>query len=432
MERGTERKNCHPESPHFRHDPSTSPPRPADNRYGLTARAVAGAVSSAGVVMGWKKVALAGCLPVVGGGCHLAKLACHNVVNEPLVAHTEKAIERGTRSDAKAAWQQVREQFPRRMFTADFRDGFIDGYGDYLAHGGTAQPPAVPPLKYTRNKKYYTPEGHCLIRDYYLGFKYGADVAVATGQRKFLTVPVLLADVPTGPPTFNVQPAGAEGTLPTPPPASKPEPLGTPKQLPAPPGGTGEPAKQPDPPAKPPEPPAKTPKIEVVPVKPGLPWESPATVPNVMPKPGETPKGQTPPKKAEPSKDVGSKFGAPATTVSLPKPDAEFRLPIPDPPLPTIPAIPLPLPTPTPVPVPVKDTNPVRPTPPPLPKVYTPAGAIKPVGFLALPEPPSEVPTLPDHLPTPSVLDELPVMPANHTVPAALPANHTVPPALPQ
>ena len=119
--------------------------------------------------MGWKKVALAGCVAPTLGGCNVAKLVTHNLVNEPLVAHTERAIERDLRSDARASWQEVRSQFPRRMFTADFRDGFVDGYGDYLAHGGTAQPPAVPPLKYTRNKKYYTPEGHCLIRDYTSG-----------------------------------------------------------------------------------------------------------------------------------------------------------------------------------------------------------------------------------------------------------------------
>lgn len=386
--------------------------------------------------MGWKKVALAGCLPAVGGGCHLAKLAGHNIVNEPLVVHTEKAIERGTRSDAKAAWQQVREQFPRRMFTADFRDGFVDGYSDYLAHGGSAQPPAVPPLKYTRNKKYYTPEGHCLIRDYYLGFKYGVDVAVATGQRKFLTVPVLLAEVPTGPPQFNVQPGGVEGIppagLPVPPEASKPEPLGAPKPLPAPPGGTGE-VKPVDPKLVDPTPKLVDPpkKADLPPVKPTVPWESPATVPNVMPK-ADPPKVETPPKKADPPKDVGSKFGpSPTVNVGVPKVDPDTRLPAPNPPLPTIPTIPRPA-----VPTPVPDANPVRPTPPPLPKVNNPAdpkgGAIKPVGFVALPEPPAEVPTLPDHLPTPSVLDELPVLPANHAVPDARPANHAVPPALPQ
>jgi hypothetical protein len=53
----------------------------------------------------------------------------------------------------------------------------------------------------------------------------------------------------------------------------------------------------------------------------------------------------------------------------------------------------------------------------------------EPVGFrIKLPEPPPEVPSIPDHLPTPSVLDELPVLPANHAVPPPLPANHAVPP----
>ena len=158
--------------------------------------------------MGWKKVAVAGFVAPALGGCNLFHLAAHNLANEPHVVYTERSIDRELRADARAEWKEVRAQFPRRLFTAEFRDGFIDGYTDYLARGGTAQPPAVPPPKYTRDKKYFTAEGHCLLRDYFLGFKYGIDVALASGQRKFMTVPVLLTDKHEGPPTFTVQPEG--------------------------------------------------------------------------------------------------------------------------------------------------------------------------------------------------------------------------------
>jgi hypothetical protein len=124
-----------------------------------------------------------------------------------MLGHTEDAIQHQIRKDAREAWREVQTQYARRAFTAEFRDGFLDGYIDYLDRGGDAQPPVVPPAKYTRHQKYFTPEGHALLRDYLLGFKYGVDVAVATGQRQYLTVPVLLSE-PTGPANRTLPSAG--------------------------------------------------------------------------------------------------------------------------------------------------------------------------------------------------------------------------------
>ena len=73
----------------------------------------------------------------------------------------------------------------------------------------TASLPAVPPAKYTRHKNYFTENGQCLVKEYFLGFKYGQEIAIATGQRQLLTVPVLLPQEPTGPPAFIVTPAAA-------------------------------------------------------------------------------------------------------------------------------------------------------------------------------------------------------------------------------
>jgi hypothetical protein len=265
-----------------------------------------------------------------------------------------------------------------------------------------------------------------------------------------MTVPVLLAEKQDGPPEFNVQPGGgdhppANGGLPAPPPAAKAEPLGPPKVLPVPPGGTDDPA-----PGKPPETPPKTgdagalpPKatgVEAKPMslpkpagsgaKPGVPWVSPATLPQSPAEAATPPKVELPRPKVLPPADTGSKFGSSWPGETGAKTDPETRLPAQNPPLPipTAPALTVPAPKSVPDPA-----NPVRPTPPPVPKVHDRSGALQPANFtVPLPEPPTEVPTLPHHVPTPSILDELPVVPANHAVPAPLPANHTVPVQLPQ
>jgi hypothetical protein len=56
----------------------------------------------------------------------------------------------------------------------------------------------------------------------------------------------------------------------------------------------------------------------------------------------------------------------------------------------------------------------------------TPTGP-RPDFTIRLPEPPAEVPTLPEGIPTPSIRDDLPVIRPNHSAPPGLPANHSVP-----
>ena len=181
--------------------------------------------------MRWTRVAWTVWLaPIFLGGCHTVYHPHHDHLAELGVAHSEQEIARVIQRKAREAWHIVRCEFPRRIFTPEFRDGFIDGYSDYLDRGGDAQPPAVPPLRYTQNKKYFTPEGHVLIRDYFLGFKYGTEVAVATGQRQFLTVPVLI------PEKVELMPSGPVDHTPTPPAISEsdrpvPQPLPAPKPM---------------------------------------------------------------------------------------------------------------------------------------------------------------------------------------------------------
>jgi hypothetical protein len=311
---------------------------------------------------------LAGCLaPAVGGGCFTTHPA-HGPAADPLLAHAEQGIERAIRRDAREAWREVRGQYPRKVFTAEFRDGFLDGYADYLDRGGTAQPPAVPPPRYTRNKKYFTPEGHALIRDYFLGFQYGVDVAVATGQRQYLTVPVLIPEGHDLPPVVPAAAPAAPAVIPP-----TPVPLST-----AAPPAVALPAPRP-----------------------------------LVPTPAAPPKGGT----------AGHATPAPP---SLPPALVESKFPpaprIDDgPAVPTLPAVP--------PPVSGVIAVPALPSGEAIGTTF-PAGTPLQVGIpkldfpVKLPEPPTEVPSLPTHVPTPPMTDDLPVIPPNHTVPPPLPANH--------
>ncbi len=316
--------------------------------------------------MDWKRVAWAGCLAPVLGGCFGPFHADSDLPPGMLVSHTQAAIESEIRQDARAAWREVRSQYPRRVFSAEFRDGFIDGYTDYLDRGGDAQPPAAPPLRYTRHQKYYTPEGHALIRDYYLGFQYGVDVAVATGQRQYLTVPILIPDAgaippeipdvpivplhePLAPTVPTVPPPSTGGEKPPAPSDVKPAPLPDPRPLP------------PQVPQVPQVPPTSSPVPGFHQTK----WKD-QTKPG---SPGASGKAQ--------SASGGSKFGALSGLL-------EAATPVP---------------------------------------TVTPLPAVK----ADLPEPPRDVPSLPEWEPTPPVFDEFPALPATHSNPPPLPATHPEP-----
>jgi len=186
--------------------------------------------------MRWKTVALAGALGTTATGCNMFQDAARTLVNEPLVVHNQHAIKHDLRKQANAAWKEVRSQYPRRAFTSEFHEGFTDGYVDYLDRGGNGSIPAVPPVKYTRHKKYFTENGQCLVKDYFLGFKYGQDIAIATGKRQFLTVPVLLPVEDDGPPAFKIQPPAGSGgdALPAPKPVQMPVPIPPSTPTPAP------------------------------------------------------------------------------------------------------------------------------------------------------------------------------------------------------
>jgi hypothetical protein len=250
--------------------------------------------------MRWKAVVCAaGFAPLAG--CNLAYYAGYNLVNESVTRLDEVKLSKRLRAEARVAWQEVIRQYPQ-TFTEEFRDGFTDGYADYLEVGGIPQPPAFPPPRYRRSQ-YFSPEGQARVKDYLAGFKYGAEVAYATGRREFLTVPILLPDPPSEP-MFNIQLPAPPGVGPDCPPPAEAAPL-----APAP--GTVVP------------PPIPTPAGPPVPAPAGPPVPGPAGTPDPgVPLPRPTPLGPSGLGNPVPQKNGGA---------IPPKPK-----PIPDGPLPPV------------------------------------------------------------------------------------------------
>jgi hypothetical protein len=264
--------------------------------------------------MRWKAVVCVGWLAPLTG-CNLAYYAGHNLANESVSRVDEHRLAHRLKAEAKAAWWEVCRQHSTRTFSNEFAEGFVEGYADYLEHGGTPRPPTVPPPRFRRSG-YLSPEGHVLIKDYLTGFQYGAEVACATGRRQFLTVPVLVSeDTPEPPLSITKVPAppDAPSQLMPPPIPLAPAPtpasgLPDPKPIPAP---TLPPKEEPrvEPPKVEPLPPAEIPSLPQPPVSrvepepiPDRPvvlpasGELPAPVPPVMDRPPPVPPIPEPPK----------------------------------------------------------------------------------------------------------------------------------------
>ena len=221
-------------------------------------------------------------------GCHLANMAAHNALNEPIEYFDQQALHARLRGDARKALRDVQDRLGPRALADDYGEGFLDGYVDYLEHGGESLPPAVPPLKYRRSR-FLNQDGHARIHEYFAGFQQGADTACHSGERSFLTVPVLVAEQnPEQAPNVKQTPladcAPNNGTLATP----KSEPLAKPRTEP----GLPVPVRPSDPlPAKPTTDP-KPPPVPVPVETPKLPSTPPTPEPGTpkLPPPPDPPK----------------------------------------------------------------------------------------------------------------------------------------------
>lgn len=294
---------------------------------------------------------LIGMTPLCGSGCIITHQMADNLRWEYKLYKTQKRMEERMDKDADRVLREIGNRHPHRAFTKDFRDGFHVGFKDFLTYGGPALPPVAPPEQY-RNAKYLTPEGHCMVRDWFLGFTYGVQCAEATGMRQFYTLPVLVSDMQPPPPLDIVvlpappnpdatQPAAPE-VAPVPKPAT--DVPGIPQAMPA------EPVK-PEP-AKPEPPPVlETPRVEPVkpdPVKPEPPPVQEA--PKLETPKIEPPKLEVPPVTV-PRVEPAPRPPVPATPTSSPPP-----IPL----IPTRPTVSISIPPPSPTVVPVGGGQPGR------------------------------------------------------------------------
>jgi hypothetical protein len=92
------------------------------------------------------------------------------------------------RQMAESAWKLEKESNPECHASADYADGFIKGYSDYLYAGGTGNPPPLPPRCYWKTK-YENPEGHQKVQDWFAGFRHGVAEAKRSGYRQFVVMP---------------------------------------------------------------------------------------------------------------------------------------------------------------------------------------------------------------------------------------------------
>ena len=128
-------------------------------------------------------------------GCSVMKQVTENVIFEKRLYLSDCRLEKRIAKDAEDVLREVCNRHAIKVFSKDFRKGFDDGYRDFLTFGGPIRPPAQAPPHY-RTAQYLSPEGHCQVREYFLGFQYGAEVAQSTGRRQFFTHLVLMTDPP--------------------------------------------------------------------------------------------------------------------------------------------------------------------------------------------------------------------------------------------
>ncbi len=122
-------------------------------------------------------------------GCNLVQYMAFNAVNEPATRVDTKSIAHRAEKLALDAWLDHLTHLPDSCPPDSYKEGFHEGYKDYLLHGGSGAPPAVPPVKY-RRKKNLSPEGQLEVRAYFGGFAEGAKMAKASGYRAFFVIPV--------------------------------------------------------------------------------------------------------------------------------------------------------------------------------------------------------------------------------------------------
>ena len=84
---------------------------------------------------------------------------------------SDKVAQREARLLAQQAWAEVAANHGDA--TPDFKDGFLEGFADYLYRGGSGEPPVIPPRGYW-HLRFLNHFGKATIGDWYEGFRQGA------------------------------------------------------------------------------------------------------------------------------------------------------------------------------------------------------------------------------------------------------------------
>ncbi|MBX7105325.1 MAG: hypothetical protein K1X57_14675 [Gemmataceae bacterium] len=136
----------------------------------------------------WPLAVLAA-VPLLGAGCGFAQNIRRNVAISPLYAGTDRAEHHRHMKMAREAYRNMALAYPDQEFSCDYREGFVDGFTDYLYNGGVGEPPPVPPPQY-RFFGSINAEGLQGMEDWKNGFRHGAATARASKLRDFVTLPV--------------------------------------------------------------------------------------------------------------------------------------------------------------------------------------------------------------------------------------------------
>ena len=167
----------------------------------------------------------AGALCTLSAGCQLAADGTRGVCAELTRKTDEKREFRRNWQLACTVWED--EHAHSAGCSADFAQGFKEGFVDYLDAGGTGQPPPLPPRRYLAFR-YQTPDGYQAITDWFAGFRRGAAAAAESGYRKYVVIPSPLASGQVAPKASGHDrlPAPSTGSGPGFPPS--PQPLAPP------------------------------------------------------------------------------------------------------------------------------------------------------------------------------------------------------------
>ena len=140
--------------------------------------------------LGGISLACQGCTPL----SHIVRTLIVEPTNYPrrLADLEDKSV---NKKIAKIAWQDFQVCHPDIGYSEHFARGFKTGYADYLYAGGSGAPPPLPPRYYWRGN-FETAQGHEAIRDWFAGFRQGAESAKESGLRELVTLPSSLSEPP--------------------------------------------------------------------------------------------------------------------------------------------------------------------------------------------------------------------------------------------